>query len=55
MTRTLWKRILMVEDNAVNLELATVVGAHGYAVPRVRTAEEGRTMVTRPLGTGTRT
>jgi two-component system, cell cycle response regulator DivK len=35
-------RILIVEDNALNLELATeVLGAHGYTVLQARTAEEG--------------
>ncbi|HKC47320.1 MAG TPA: hypothetical protein VKB63_06920 [Gemmatimonadales bacterium] len=55
MTRTLRKRILMVEDYAVNLEPATVRGAQGYDVLRARTPEEERTMVTRLLGTGKRT
>ncbi len=42
MTSTPGKRILIVEDNALNLELATeVLGAHGYAVLQARTAEEG--------------
>ncbi len=42
MTRAPGKRILIVEDNALNLELATeVLGAHGYAVLQARTAEEG--------------
>ena len=36
------KRILIVEDNALNLELATeVLGAHGFIVLQARTAEEG--------------
>ena len=42
MTRAPGKRILIVEDNALNLELTTeVLGAHGYAVLQARTAEEG--------------
>ena len=42
MTRTPAKRILIVEDNALNLELATeVLGAQGYVVLQARTAEEG--------------
>lgn len=42
MTSTPAKRILIVEDNALNLELATeVLGAHGYLVLQARTAEEG--------------
>ena len=42
MTRAPGKRILIVEDNALNLELATeVLGAHGYVVLQARTAEEG--------------
>ena len=42
MTSTPAKRILIVEDNALNLELATeVLGAHGYTVLQARTAEEG--------------
>ena len=42
MTSTPGTRILIVEDNALNLELATeVLGAHGYAVLQARTAEEG--------------
>jgi CheY-like chemotaxis protein len=35
-------KILVVEDNALNLELATeLLGAHGHAVVGARTAEEG--------------
>ena len=35
-------RILIVEDNALNLELATeVLRAHGHAVMQAHTAEEG--------------
>jgi len=42
LTSTPAKRILIVEDNALNLELATeVLGAHGYTVLQARTAEEG--------------
>ena len=42
MTSTPAKRILIVEDNALNLELATeVLGAHGFIVLQARTAEEG--------------
>ena len=42
MTSAPAKRILIVEDNALNLELATeVLGAHGYIVLQARTAEEG--------------
>lgn len=42
MTSTPATRILIVEDNALNLELATeVLGAHGYTVLQARTAEEG--------------
>ena len=40
MTRA--SRILIVEDNALNLELASeVLRAHGHAVLQARTAEEG--------------
>jgi CheY-like chemotaxis protein len=42
LTSTPAKRILIVEDNALNLELATeVLGAHGFIVLQARTAEEG--------------
>lgn len=42
MTSAPAKRILIVEDNALNLGLATeVLGAHGYIVLQARTAEEG--------------
>jgi two-component system cell cycle response regulator DivK len=42
LTSTPAKRILIVEDNALNLELATeVFGAQGYIVLQARTAEEG--------------
>jgi CheY-like chemotaxis protein len=35
-------KILVVEDNALNLELATeLLSAHGYTVVGARTAEEG--------------
>lgn len=42
MTEASATRILIVEDNALNLELATeVLRAHGHAVLQARTAEEG--------------
>jgi CheY-like chemotaxis protein len=42
LTRAPATRILIVEDNALNLELASeVLRAHGHAVLQARTAEEG--------------
>lgn len=42
MTRAPATRILIVEDNALNLELASeVLRAHGHTVLQARTAEEG--------------
>lgn len=46
MTSTPAKRILIVEDNALNLELATeVLGVHGHIVLQAHTAEEGLRLV----------
>lgn len=43
-------RILIVEDNALNLELATeVLRARGHVVLQARSAEEGLRLDTRTL------